>query len=232
MGKNGESRCRPCAPAARRPARSGRQRASGWLPHAPERVTTSQDVQRRPHRHRGPPAAAATAAHRTHAPLPAAAFLTPKAIANRIKAKGLQKLRWYCQVRRPGSAETCTLVAGNRSGWPAASPLCLPLTALPPRRCARSSAATRTASSATSARRGTSGRWRSLGRTRTASWRGAPLPAAMQLCARTEAPRWRHSSGLPHPHACPAASLLLPLPSTLTACISCFPTLLQVQRGV
>jgi DNA/RNA-binding protein KIN17 len=24
-------------------------------------------------------------------------FLTPKAIANRIKAKGLQKLRWYCQ---------------------------------------------------------------------------------------------------------------------------------------
>ncbi|EDV28896.1 uncharacterized protein TRIADDRAFT_19019 [Trichoplax adhaerens] len=25
-------------------------------------------------------------------------FLTPKAIANRIKAKGLQKLRWYCQV--------------------------------------------------------------------------------------------------------------------------------------
>jgi hypothetical protein len=25
-------------------------------------------------------------------------FLTPKAIGNRIKAKGLQKLRWYCQV--------------------------------------------------------------------------------------------------------------------------------------
>eukprot|EP00475_Leptophrys_vorax_P044165 TRINITY_DN8737_c0_g1_i1.p1 TRINITY_DN8737_c0_g1~~TRINITY_DN8737_c0_g1_i1.p1 ORF type:complete len:388 (-),score=100.93 TRINITY_DN8737_c0_g1_i1:25-1167(-) len=25
-------------------------------------------------------------------------FLTPKAISNRIKAKGLQKLRWYCQV--------------------------------------------------------------------------------------------------------------------------------------
>ncbi|DAZ94846.1 TPA: hypothetical protein N0F65_012535 [Lagenidium giganteum] len=25
-------------------------------------------------------------------------FLTPKAIANRIKAKGLQKLRWFCQV--------------------------------------------------------------------------------------------------------------------------------------
>ena len=24
-------------------------------------------------------------------------FLTPKAIGNRIKAKGLQKLRWYCQ---------------------------------------------------------------------------------------------------------------------------------------
>ncbi|GLT89031.1 hypothetical protein SLE2022_070340 [Rubroshorea leprosula] len=25
-------------------------------------------------------------------------FLTPKAIANRIKAKGLQKIRWYCQM--------------------------------------------------------------------------------------------------------------------------------------
>ncbi|KAF9926473.1 hypothetical protein BGZ65_007269, partial [Modicella reniformis] len=25
-------------------------------------------------------------------------FLTPKAIANRIKAKGLQKLRWFCQI--------------------------------------------------------------------------------------------------------------------------------------
>eukprot|EP00803_Ostreobium_quekettii_P005824 evm.model.scf_128EXC.13 EVM.evm.TU.scf_128EXC.13 scf_128EXC:99599-100813(+) len=27
-------------------------------------------------------------------------FLTPKAIANRIKAKGLQRLRWYCQLCR------------------------------------------------------------------------------------------------------------------------------------
>ncbi len=25
-------------------------------------------------------------------------FLTPKAIANRIKSKGLQRLRWFCQV--------------------------------------------------------------------------------------------------------------------------------------
>jgi DNA/RNA-binding protein KIN17 len=25
-------------------------------------------------------------------------FLTPKAIANRLKSKGLQKLRWYCQM--------------------------------------------------------------------------------------------------------------------------------------
>ena len=25
-------------------------------------------------------------------------FLTPKAIGNRIKAKGLGKLRWYCQL--------------------------------------------------------------------------------------------------------------------------------------
>jgi len=27
-----------------------------------------------------------------------AGFLTPKAIGNRIKSKGLQKLRWYCQM--------------------------------------------------------------------------------------------------------------------------------------
>ena len=27
-----------------------------------------------------------------------AGFLTPKAIANRIKSKGMQKLRWYCQM--------------------------------------------------------------------------------------------------------------------------------------
>jgi DNA/RNA-binding protein KIN17 len=32
---------------------------------------------------------------------------TPKAIANKMKSKGLQKLRWYCQmcqkqVRKPG----------------------------------------------------------------------------------------------------------------------------------
>ncbi|XP_071960180.1 DNA/RNA-binding protein KIN17-like [Antedon mediterranea] len=30
--------------------------------------------------------------------MPKNGFLTPKAIANRIKAKGLQKLRWYCQM--------------------------------------------------------------------------------------------------------------------------------------
>ncbi|RKP06528.1 domain of Kin17 curved DNA-binding protein-domain-containing protein, partial [Thamnocephalis sphaerospora] len=30
--------------------------------------------------------------------MPKDGFLTPKAIANRIKAKGLQKLRWYCQM--------------------------------------------------------------------------------------------------------------------------------------
>ncbi|XP_072178264.1 DNA/RNA-binding protein KIN17-like [Diadema setosum] len=30
--------------------------------------------------------------------MPKQGFLTPKAIANRIKAKGLQKLRWYCQM--------------------------------------------------------------------------------------------------------------------------------------
>lgn len=46
--------------------------------------------------------AAAAAAPPTNAlvsaPPSSADFLTPKAIANRIKAKGLQKLRWYCQV--------------------------------------------------------------------------------------------------------------------------------------
>ena len=30
--------------------------------------------------------------------MPKDGFLTPKAIANRIKSKGLQKLRWYCQM--------------------------------------------------------------------------------------------------------------------------------------
>ncbi|CAG8542691.1 2434_t:CDS:2, partial [Ambispora gerdemannii] len=30
--------------------------------------------------------------------MPKHEFLTPKAIANRIKAKGLQKLKWYCQL--------------------------------------------------------------------------------------------------------------------------------------
>ncbi|RKP22878.1 domain of Kin17 curved DNA-binding protein-domain-containing protein [Syncephalis pseudoplumigaleata] len=30
--------------------------------------------------------------------MPKDGFLTPKAIANRMKAKGLQKLRWYCQM--------------------------------------------------------------------------------------------------------------------------------------
>ena len=30
--------------------------------------------------------------------MPKHGFLTPKAISNRIKSKGLQKLRWYCQM--------------------------------------------------------------------------------------------------------------------------------------
>ncbi|WAR25440.1 KIN17-like protein [Mya arenaria] len=36
-------------------------------------------------------------------------FLTPKAIANRIKSKGLQKLRWYCQMcqKQMVSSVTC-----------------------------------------------------------------------------------------------------------------------------
>eukprot|EP01084_Bolivina_argentea_P162565 282898_1 len=30
--------------------------------------------------------------------MPKHSFMSPKAIANRIKAKGLQKLKWYCQM--------------------------------------------------------------------------------------------------------------------------------------
>ena len=30
--------------------------------------------------------------------MPKHGFLTPKAISNRIKAKGLQKLKWFCQM--------------------------------------------------------------------------------------------------------------------------------------
>ena len=33
-----------------------------------------------------------------------AGFLTPKAIGNRIKAKGLLKLKFYCQVLHPAPA--------------------------------------------------------------------------------------------------------------------------------
>ncbi|EFN55929.1 hypothetical protein CHLNCDRAFT_22710 [Chlorella variabilis] len=44
------------------------------------------------------PAARRCHRHRCRAFLPGADFLTPKAIGNRIKAKGLQKLRWYCQM--------------------------------------------------------------------------------------------------------------------------------------
>ena len=39
-----------------------------------------------------------------------AGFLTPKAISNRIKAKGLQKLRWYCQMcQKQCRDEVCCL---------------------------------------------------------------------------------------------------------------------------
>lgn len=40
-------------------------------------------------------------------------FLSPKAIANRIKSKGLQKLRWYCQMCQKQCRDE---VSG--SGWP------------------------------------------------------------------------------------------------------------------
>lgn len=34
----------------------------------------------------------------SNAAMPKHGFLTPKAIGNRIKAKGLSKLRWYCEM--------------------------------------------------------------------------------------------------------------------------------------
>ena len=62
--------------------------------------------------------------------------------------------------------------ADPRCCLPFSPPSLYPALSLALRRCARSSAVTRTVSSATLARRGTSGRWRSLARTRSASWRG------------------------------------------------------------
>ncbi|VDP93535.1 unnamed protein product [Echinostoma caproni] len=40
-------------------------------------------------------------------------FLTPKAIANRIKSKGLQKLRWYCQMCQKQCRDEMKLFAEN-----------------------------------------------------------------------------------------------------------------------
>ena len=37
-------------------------------------------------------------------------FLTPKAIANRIKSKGLQKLRWYCQMCQKQCRDEVSLI--------------------------------------------------------------------------------------------------------------------------
>nr|KAG5697469.1 hypothetical protein BaRGS_029360 [Batillaria attramentaria] len=45
-------------------------------------------------------------------------FLTPKAIANRIKAKGLQKLRWYCQMcQKQCRDEAKCVVDYTEKGW-------------------------------------------------------------------------------------------------------------------
>ncbi|KAK2105524.1 hypothetical protein P7K49_015038 [Saguinus oedipus] len=40
-------------------------------------------------------------------------FLTPKAIANRIKSKGLQKLRWYCQMCQKQCRDEFSLLMNN-----------------------------------------------------------------------------------------------------------------------
>ena len=42
-----------------------------------------------------------------------AGAFTPKAIANRIKAKGLQKLRWYCQMCQKQCRDEVRYMAGT-----------------------------------------------------------------------------------------------------------------------
>ena len=48
------------------------------------------------------------------AKMPKHGFLTPKAISNRIKSKGLQKLRWYCQMCQKQCRDE---VSVNRELW-------------------------------------------------------------------------------------------------------------------
>ena len=69
--------------------------------------------QRLPQERRGtegddPPAAGGPCKLSTMAPK--SGFMTPKAIANKIKAKGLQKLRWYCQMVRTARAAPSLLL--------------------------------------------------------------------------------------------------------------------------
>jgi DNA/RNA-binding protein KIN17 len=40
-------------------------------------------------------------------------FLTPKAIANRIKSKGMQKLRWYCQMCEKQCRDEVSFLTGK-----------------------------------------------------------------------------------------------------------------------
>ena len=50
-------------------------------------------------------------------------FLTPKAIGNRIKAKGMQKLRWYCQsCEKQCRDEVRVLLLKRRRNLPEESP--------------------------------------------------------------------------------------------------------------
>ena len=44
-------------------------------------------------------------------------FLTPKAIGNRIKAKGLQKLRWYCQSCEKQCRDEVIILPTDRSSY-------------------------------------------------------------------------------------------------------------------
>ncbi|XP_043823530.1 LOW QUALITY PROTEIN: DNA/RNA-binding protein KIN17 [Dromiciops gliroides] len=44
-------------------------------------------------------------------------FLTPKAIANRIKSKGLQKLRWYCQMCQKQCRDEVSVQRRLRCRW-------------------------------------------------------------------------------------------------------------------
>lgn len=161
MGKNGE-RC-PCAPIGRHAAASC---TACQLPE--ERCRTTEIVmrqtppprsllmhrrhptrRRRTRPRRLPNAQGDRQPHQGQGPAEAPMVLPGVLLSYLGKAAGV----WLCPLAAAAPTHRC-------------SPTCICC------RCVESSAAMRTASSATSARMGTSGRWRSLGRTLSASSTG------------------------------------------------------------